>query len=110
MWHMLGKGLGALLGLFSARDKATAATAQNRERLGEAQARLNENEIAGAPRSRLRLWRSFLGWTLSLLFAWEVAGRLIIIPLCFPQWNLRLPPSALDQVLAVLLGMLGLGF
>lgn len=92
----LGKGLRGLLG-----DDAKSA---------EAQSRLNEREVEGAPASRLRLWRSFLGWVLSLLFVWEVAGRLVLVPLLAPQWGEQLPPSTLDQIMSLLLGMLGLGF
>lgn len=129
MWAMLGKALstvvgGALGGLFGRKgDKGDAAgglageLARASERVltgrasqNEAQGRINGIEIEGAPQSRLRLWRSFLGWVLALLFAWEVVGRLILIPLLLPGVEERLPPSALDQVLAVLLGMLGLGF
>ena len=47
---------------------------------------------------------------LTLLFGWEVAGRLIIVPLLFPGWCEHLPPSALNQIMTLLLGMLGLGF
>ncbi|WP_298996889.1 hypothetical protein [uncultured Desulfovibrio sp.] len=82
----------------------------DRSKTNEAQSRINEAEVAGAPASRLRLWRSFLGWLLSLLFAWEVAGRLIVIPLFFPDLVKNLPPSALNQIMTLLLGMLGLGF
>ena len=103
MWSVLaglaagpGKGLRGLLG-----DDAKRA---------EAQSRLNEREVEGAPPSRLRLWRSFLGWVLSLLFVWEVAGRLVLVPLLAPQWGAQLPPSTLDQIMSLLLGMLGLGF
>lgn len=91
----LGKGLGGLLG----RDAKRA----------EVQSRLNEREVEGAPASRLRLWRSFLGWVLALLFVWEVAGRLVLVPLLAPQWAAQLPPSTLDQIMSLLLGMLGLG-
>lgn len=58
----------------------------------------------------LRLWRSFLGWVLALLFTWEVLGRLIIVPVFFPQWGKSLPPSSLDQVMSLLMYMLGVGF
>ena len=76
----------------------------------QAQSRINEAEVAGAPPSRLRLWRSFLGWVLALLFTWEVLGRLIIVPVFFPQWGKSLPPSSLDQVMSLLMYMLGVGF
>ena len=73
----------------------------------EAQARLNEAEIQGAPPSRLRLWRSFLGWTLAVLFVWEVVVRTAILT----YWpDTLLPPSVLREITTLLVGMLGLGF
>jgi hypothetical protein len=71
------------------------------------QVELNRAELAGAPPSRLRLWRSFLMWVLSLCFAWEVVAR----PILLTYWpDLRLPPSMLDEVETLLLGAMGLGF
>lgn len=75
-----------------------------------AQLALNAKELENAPVSRLRLWRAFLGWVLTWLFIWEVAGRLVIIPLFFVDLSQHLPPSALDQILTLLMGMLGLGW
>ena len=82
----------------------------DRSKTNEAQARINEAEVAGAPQSFLRLWRSFLGWILSILLVWEIAGRLIIIPMFFPTWGKTLPPSTLDQIMTLLMSMLGLGW
>lgn len=82
----------------------------DRSAVNQAQSRINEAEVAGAPPSMLRLWRSFLGWVLVLLFTWEVFGRLIIVPVFFPQWGKSLPPSSLDQVMSLLMYMLGVGF
>ena len=70
MWALLGKLLGGVIG-------GVGRILPDRDRQNEAQSRINEAEVSGAPSSRLRLWRSFLGWILTLLFAWEVAGRLI---------------------------------
>ena len=82
----------------AAPDKAAARAEQ---------AALDRAELEGAPPSRLRLWRSFLGWVLALCFVWEVVLR----PALLTWWpGLRLPPSSLDAVEALLLGMLGLGF
>ena len=103
MWAVLGTLLGSITG-------AVGKILPDRNQQNEAQSRINEAEVGGAPASRLRLWRSFLGWMLSLLFCWEVAGRLIIIPLLFPALRDHLPPSALNQIMTLLLGMLGLGF
>ena len=72
----------------------------------EAQSRINEAEVTGAPTSRLRLWRSFLGWVLALVLAWEVVGR----PVVLTYWpDAFLPPSMLDEIKTLLLAMLGLG-
>ncbi|MDY3810092.1 hypothetical protein [Desulfovibrio porci] len=103
MWSLLEKLLGGVAG-------GLGKILPDRNRQNEAQSRINEAEVGGAPASRLRLWRSFLGWIVTLLFAWEVVGRLIVIPLFFANWGHGLPPSALDQIMALLLGMLGLGF
>ena len=73
----------------------------------EGQNRINEAEVGGAPSSRLRLWRGFLGWVLALVFAWEVIGR-TVISTYWPETVL--PPSMLNEISHLLLGMLGLGF
>ena len=98
---ILGKVAGGVLSTLLGKlggDRSTIAKGQNSA---------NEAEIAGAPASRLRLWRSFLGWVLALVFAWEVVGRGIIST----YWpHITLPPSALEEVSGLLLGMLGLGW
>lgn len=100
MWSILAKIGGAILGSFGKSSEA-------KTKINEAQTRVNEAEISGAPVSHLRLWRSFLGWVLALLFTWEVVFRLCIIPLFFQEWGATLPPSVLEQILPVLLTMLG---
>lgn len=78
----------------------------DRSKVLEAQSRINEAEVAGAPVSRLRLWRSFLGWVLALVLAWEVAGR----PVVLTYWpEALLPPSMIGEVRHLILAMLGLG-
>ena len=73
----------------------------------EQQTELNAEELKGAPSSRLRLWRSFLGWSLALCFVWEVMIR----PVLVTYWpNLTLPPSMLEEVCKLLLFMLGGAF
>ncbi|WP_374288482.1 hypothetical protein [Desulfovibrio desulfuricans] len=103
MWSLLGTLIGGISGVMG-------KILPDRSQQNEAQSRINEAEVSGGPASLLRLWRSFLGWMLTLLFGWEVAGRLIIVPLLFPAWGDHLPPSALNQIMTLLLGMLGLGF
>lgn len=79
----------------------------DRGKVADNQARINEMEVSKAPASRLLLWRSFLGWCLSLDFAWEVMVR----PVLVTYWpDVLLPPSTLKEVSRLLLGMLGLGF
>ena len=88
-------------------SKVTDKIAPNKDNVIEGQNRINEAEVAGAPASRLRLWRSFLGWILALVFAWEVIGRTIVLT----YWpDVKLPPSMLAEIKYILLGMLGLGF
>ena len=87
----------------ASREQQAKVNAASREQ----QAKVNEAEVSGAPQSRLRLWRSFLGWMLSLLFCWEVVGRAVITT----YWpGAKLPPSVLKEISTLLLGMLGLGF
>ncbi len=93
--------------IFGIGEKALEKVFPDRARAREAQAKINEAEICGAPPSRLRLWRSFLGWALSLAFVWEAIARPIIVTY-WPQ--VVLPPSAIREISSLLLGMLGLGF
>ena len=95
--------LQSLLGL---GEKVAERLLPDRLKNREQQARLNETELAAAPPSALRLWRPFLGWVLSLAFAWEVLIRPVVLHY-WPQANL--PPSVLQDVSHLLLGMLGLG-
>lgn len=87
--------------------KIADKVAPDKGKVIDGQNRINELEVSGAPMSRLRLWRSFLGWVLALVFAWEVIGR----PLVLTYWpDVLLPPSVLADVSRLLLGMLGLGW
>lgn len=79
----------------------------DKSRCREQQSTLNSIELQGAPPSRLRLWRSFLGWVLALLFVWEIVVRAIIVT--YWPWIL-LPPSTLEVVVQMLLLMLGGAF
>ena len=90
---LIGKGL----------DKAFPDKAEARKQQSE----INKAELEGAPASRLRLWRPFLGWVATLLFAWEVAVR----PVIATYWpHVTLPPSVLEEVIKLLLFMLGGAF
>ena len=74
MWNLL-RDLGTRL----LRD--LMGSSRERQELLAAQIRLNERETENAPSSVLRLWRSFLGWVLALIFCWEVPVRLLLLPL-----------------------------
>ena len=100
MWNLLARLGASLIG------KALP----DRSKTAEAQSRINEAEVSGAPASSLRLWRSALGWILVFLFVWEVICRRAVIPMLFPEMAASLPPSDLDPILSLLTGMLGLGF
>ena len=78
MWNLL-RDLGTRL----LRD--LTGNSRERHELLAAQIRLNERETENAPSSVLRLWRSFLGWVLALLFCWEVPVRLLLLPLLAPD-------------------------
>ncbi|WP_308620855.1 3TM-type holin [uncultured Desulfovibrio sp.] len=98
---------GWLKSLLGIGEKAMEKIFPDRAASREAQSRINEAEVAGAPASRLRLWRSFLGWALSVAFIWEVIARPVIVT----YWpEVPLPDSVLKEVSSLLLGMLGLGF
>lgn len=87
-------------------ESVAARVAPDKDKVLEAQSRINEAEVAGAPPSRLRLWRGFLGWVLALVLAWEVVGR----PVVMTYWpDTVLPPSMIGEIKHLLLAMLGLG-
>lgn len=97
---------GLLKSLFGLGEKAVEKIFPDRAASREAQSRINEAEVSGAPASRLRLWRSFLGWILSLGFLWE-----LLRPVVLHYWpGADLPPSMTKEITTLLLGMLGLGF
>jgi hypothetical protein len=97
---------GLIKSLFGLGGKALDKVFPDRAASREAQARINEAEVNGAPASRLRLWRSFLGWVLSVAFLWELLRPVILhyIPAA------DLPPSMVKEISALLLAMLGMGF
>lgn len=88
-------------------EKVLEKVAPDRAASRAEQVALDRAELEGAPPSRLRLWRPFLGWVLALCFVWEAVLR----PVLLTYWpGARLPPSTLEAVQVLLAGMLGLGF
>ena len=96
--------LGSILGI---GEKVLEKISPDRAASRQQQADINQAEIQGAPVSRLRLWRSFLGWALSLAFVWEACIRPVVVHYV-PDADL--PPSMIKEISSLLLGMLGLGF
>lgn len=85
-------------------DKIIDRAFPDKTKSNEAQTNINAAEVSGAPASRLRLWRSFLGWVLALVFAWEVIGR----PVILTYWpETKLPEPMLKEILTLLMAMLG---
>lgn len=79
----------------------------DKNKILETQSEINRQEIEGAPVSRLRLWRSFVGWVAGLVFAWELVAR----PVITTYWpDVTLPPSMLKEVLQVLFALFGFSF
>ena len=86
-------------------DKLVDRVLPDRTKQTEAQSRINEAEVSGAPVSRLRLWRSFLGWVLALVFAWEMVFRTVVAT----YWpETPLPPTMMKEASALLFAMLGI--
>lgn len=99
--------MGILKTIFGLGGKAIDKIFPDRAEARRAQSQINEAEVSGAPVSKLRLWRSFLGWALALCFIWEAAAR----PVIATYWpEATLPPSFMEEISGLLLGMLGLGF
>ena len=88
--------------------KTADKIAPDKGKVLEAQARINEQEIAssGGGVPFLRSWRGGVGWILCLLLAWEVIGR-PIMTCYFP--DVPIPPSQIEYVGRILFGMMGLG-
>lgn len=104
MWSWLGK-IGSVL-----FEKVIPRISVDRDKINSSQADINKAEIEGAPMSFFRLWRSILGMVLTIMIIWEIPGRMLIIPMFFPEFGKTLPPSSLEQIITLLMGMLGLNF
>lgn len=78
----------------------------NRSESNSEQAAISKAEVEGAPASRLRLWRGFLCWVLSIVVAFD----LIVRPVILTYWpDVVLPPSMTKEVMALLLSFAGMG-
>ena len=86
-------------------DKLTGIC-PDKQKMAEHQAEITKAEVAGSPQSILRLWRSFVGWILALCFAWEFMVRPVLV---WYKPDANLPPSMLEEVVKLLVLMMGAG-
>ena len=99
--NIISTALGVLKPLTRIFSKMTT----DKDKVLEAQAELRKLELQDAPVSYLRLWMGFLGWALAAY----VVVALIVRPLIvfyFP--NVPVPEMPLDDVLTLLMGMMGI--
>ena len=93
------------LGLVKPLAKIFGKMTTDKDKVLESQASLRRMELENSPQSYLKLWMGFLGWILSLYLVFA----LIVHPLIafyFP--SVPLPDMPLDDVFALLMGMLGI--
>ena len=89
----------------SSGQSSGQASGQSRM-VGRSSANDARGSEAGAGVQGGRVFGQALGWALALAFLWEVVGRPILAAL-FPEAGL--PPSAMTEIRALLMGLLGLG-
>ena len=88
-------------------DKLFGKIVADKDKNLEAQARINEQEVATSGTTRLKAWRGFVGWVCGVVFACLVLVFPIILAI-FP--NARLPDFTpyLEMVFKLLVGMLAI--
>ena len=100
----------ALAPLASELGKALDRLLPDKKKLTEGQLELNKLELQEAPRSYLRLWRSFLFWVLSLCFLYVVIAQ-PLLTFYFPGLPLPVVSEELsDTIIRLLLVGLGAGY
>ena len=107
MTHGLGKRPS---GGGQAAGQGPGPPAPRQKKLTEGQLELNKLELQEAPRSYLRLWRSFLFWVLSLCFLYVVIAQ-PLLTFYFPGLPLPVVSEELsDTIIRLLLVGLGAGY
>ncbi len=90
-------------------DKALDRLLRDKGKVAEGQQELNKLELQEAPKSYLRLWRSFLFWVISLCVLYVMVVQ-PVMRFYFP--DVPLPPLAVEfeELLRLLLIGLGAGY
>lgn len=90
-------------------DKALDRLLPDKKRISEGQIELNKLELQDAPRSYLRLWRSFLFWALTLCAVYLIIVQ-PVLHFYFPDVPLPELPVDFSELLRLLLVGLGAGY
>ena len=95
----------AALGILKPLARIFGKMTTDKDKVLESQAELRKLELQDSPVSYLKLWMGFLGWILALYLAFALIVRPIIV-FYFP--NVPVPEMPLDDVLTLLMGMMGI--
>ena len=95
----------AALGIIEPLARLFRKLTVNKDKVLEAQAELRKMELENSPSSYLKLWMGFLGWVLSLYLVFALIIRPLLV-FYFPE--IPVPEMPLDDVFAIIMGMLGL--
>lgn len=77
--------------------------------LAQGQLEINKNEATNSS-VFVSGWRPFIGWICGVACAWNWIGISVAQTICIlAEYQITLKPASLEEMLPVLLGMLGLG-
>lgn len=93
------------------KNAAAFAVMQATQEFQLAQGQLEVNKVeASNPSIFVSGWRPFIGWTCGAACAWNWIGISIANTICAVfHYTINLAPASLEEMLPVMLGMLGLG-
>ena len=93
------------------KNAAAFAIMQATQDFQRDQGQLEVNKIeAASPSIFVSGWRPFIGWTCGAACAWNWIGISLAKTICaIAQYPISLSPASLEEMLPVLLGLLGLG-
>lgn len=93
------------------KDEATLLILQTTQDFQRDQGQLEINKVEAASSSLFVAgWRPFIGWVCGSACAWNWIGLSLVKTACsIAQYKIELAPASLEEMLPVLLGLLGLG-
>ena len=93
------------------KDEATLLILQTTQDFQRDQGQLEINKVEAAnPSLFVSGWRPFIGWTCGAACAWNWIGISVVKTGCaIAQYNIDLSQASLEEMLPILLGLLGLG-